>query len=53
MNKLSCNIVRDLLPLYCDMILEKESVVEVENHLKECRVCQQIYEKMNRELCED
>ena len=53
MNKLSCNIVRDLLPLYCDMILEKESVEEVENHLKECRTCQEMYEKMNRELCKD
>lgn len=53
MNRLSCNIVRDLLPLYCDKVLEEESLVELEKHLKECRTCQEIYEKMNRELCED
>lgn len=53
MNKLSCNIVRDLLPLYCDMVLEEESVKEVENHLKECAVCQELYEKMNEELWKD
>lgn len=53
MNKLSCNIVRDLLPLYCDMILEEESVVEVENHLKVCPSCKDMYEKMNKDLCEN
>lgn len=53
MNKLSCNIVRDLLPLYCDMVLEEESVKEVENHLKGCHTCQEMYEKMNGELWGD
>ena len=53
MNKLSCNIVRDLLPLYCDMLLEAESVVEVENHLKECPSCKDMYEKMNKDLNEN
>ena len=53
MSKLSCNIVRDLLPLYCDMVLEPESIKELEEHLKGCPACQEMYEKMNRELSEE
>lgn len=53
MNKLSCNIVRDLLPLYCDQVLEEESIIEVENHLKECQACRALFEKMNMELEEE
>lgn len=50
MNKLSCNIVRDLLPLYCDQVLEEASMVEVENHLKECQACRELFEKMSSEF---
>ena len=50
MSNLSCNIVRDLLPLYCDRLLEQESIAEVKKHLEECNACREIYEKMNREI---
>lgn len=50
MSKLSCNIVRDLLPLYCDGVLEAESMVEVEEHLQECESCQVLYKKMEKDI---
>lgn len=53
MNKLSCNIVRDLLPLYCDEFLEKDSMVEIEEHLKNCLECQAVFEKMNSTVLEE
>ena len=37
--KSDCNIIRDLLPLYAEGLLTKESVVLVEEHLKECQSC--------------
>lgn len=46
--KLSCAIVRDLLPLYNDGMLEKESEDAVEVHLKSCKECAAILEKLNR-----
>lgn len=34
-----CEIVQDLLPLYIDQELSKESLVYVESHLATCKVC--------------
>ena len=42
-DKLSCNIVQDLLPMYVDGLLTPESQSEVKKHLEECETC--------RELC--
>lgn len=39
MNK-TCEIVQDVLPLYCDKICSKASVEMVEKHLLECQECQ-------------
>lgn len=48
--KLSCAIVRDLLPLYNDGMLEKESADAVEVHVKSCKECAAMLEKLNRPL---
>lgn len=37
--KSDCNIIKDLLPLYAEGLLTKESVALVEAHLKECHSC--------------
>lgn len=47
-NNLSCNTVQDLLPIYLDGLASKETTEYVENHLKECKSCQNEYKK----LCE-
>lgn len=44
--KLSCNIVRDLLPLYADHLLSSETEEAVKAHLSECEECSRIYEQM-------
>ena len=37
--KSDCNIIKDLLPLYAEGLLTKESVALVEAHLKNCKDC--------------
>lgn len=43
---LSCKIIQDLLPLYCDKLTSPESNEEIEKHLRECKECSQIYANM-------
>lgn len=50
MGELKCHIVRDLLPLYNDDLLSEESRAEVEQHLKTCENCANIYRQMNSKL---
>lgn len=38
----NCNIIRDLLPLYCDKICSEETRVMVEEHLADCQECSTI-----------
>ena len=35
----SCDIIQDLIPLYCDGCASPASCVEVEEHIDECREC--------------
>ena len=41
-----CEIIKDLLPLYCDDALSDVSKEEVENHINECSECRKEYEDM-------
>lgn len=43
--KLSCGIIRDLLPLYEDEVCCEESREQVEEHLAECAECRALLEK--------
>lgn len=45
--KLSCNVIRDLLPLYADQICSDESKNLVEEHLAECGDCSALLEQMH------
>ena len=50
--KISCDIIRDLLPLYKDNVCSDASKDMVEDHLSVCQDCQEYYEQMNAELPE-
>lgn len=45
---MKCNIVKDLLPLYCDKLTSQDSNEEIEKHLSECAECKSVYESMNQ-----
>lgn len=48
--KLSCNVIRDLLPLYYDGVSSNESGVLVEAHLTECEKCRAILNELRGEI---
>ena len=43
---MKCEIIKDLLPLYCDDALSDVSKQEVEKHIIKCTECQKVYEDM-------
>ncbi len=45
MNDISCNVVADLIPLVKDNIASEESVALVEEHIKTCEKCRELYGK--------
>jgi len=45
--KNECSIVGDLLPLYAESLLSKESVEFVSRHLKDCQACRTEYKKLS------
>ena len=49
MEELSCQVVRDLLPLYHDGVCSKDSRALVEEHLKTCPACRAELEKFDKE----
>ena len=44
-DKISCNVIQDLLVLYEDEACSEESCKLIEDHLSKCEVCRDIYEK--------
>ncbi|MGL5646274.1 MAG: DUF3955 domain-containing protein [Clostridium sp.] len=48
--KYSCEIIRDLLPLYSDEVCSEESSQIVREHIAECEDCRNMLEKMNQEI---
>lgn len=49
MEMISCDVARDLLPLYCDDVCSQDSRSLVEQHLEECEECSALLEKMKTE----
>ncbi|MCR5600761.1 MAG: zf-HC2 domain-containing protein [Ruminococcus sp.] len=43
---MKCEIIKDLLPLYCDNALSDVSKEEIEKHIADCEDCQKTYEEM-------
>lgn len=50
MNKISCNVIGDLLPLYVDGAVSEDTKKLVEEHLAECEECKKAAEDMGKEL---
>lgn len=48
--KLSCNIIRDLLPNYIENLTAKETEQAILEHLEECKECKEIYSQMKEEI---
>jgi hypothetical protein len=48
--KISCEIVKDLLPLYHDDVCSNESRTTVEEHLIECGTCKEYLDSMNSDF---
>jgi len=48
--KISCEIIRDLLPLYHDGVCSNDSKTLVEDHLAYCDSCRAELEAMDKEL---
>lgn len=49
MEKISCEVIRDLLPLYCDKVCSENSKQLIEHHLDSCCDCKEIYIKMKED----
>ena len=43
---MSCNIIKDLIPLYIDGCCSEESEKMVEEHIKVCDECKKLLEDM-------
>lgn len=50
MNKLNCEIVKDLLPSYVEDLVSEETKLTVGAHLAECSECMEIYLRMNQDI---
>lgn len=50
MEKMNCNVVYDLLPLYLDGLCSEESNQMVETHIKECERCSKTLERMRQDV---
>lgn len=50
MSPVSCQIIRDMLPLYYDNVCSSDTREMVDEHLKECKSCQAILDNMKLEL---
>lgn len=50
MKEIECDVIRDLLPNYCDKISSEVTNKLVEEHLKTCFECNKALENMNKEL---
>lgn len=49
MDKIHCEIIRDLLPLYVDDVCSEKSRILIEKHLKECEECRKYYDSLKGE----
>ncbi|MBN6886421.1 putative zinc finger protein [Cytobacillus horneckiae] len=50
MKKISCNIIKDMLPLYHDNVCSGETRKMVDEHLKECGSCKKELDRMSLDM---
>ena len=49
MNKISCQVILDLIPLVKDNVASKESVKLVKDHMETCETCRELYNSFTKE----
>lgn len=49
MEKITCDVIQDLLPLYCDEVCSQDSRELVREHLEDCQECRSLLQKMRQE----
>ena len=50
MKRNDCKIVQDLLPNYVDKLTSESTNEFIKEHLKECKKCREVYEKMSEQI---
>ena len=50
MNKFECDLIADLLPIYMDKKCGDDTRKFVEEHIKSCDECREMYDAMAREI---
>lgn len=50
MREINCNIINDLMPLYVDDVLSKDSKEMLEEHISGCQSCKETLEKMRSDV---
>ena len=50
MNKLPCEVIQDLIPLYVDGVCSAKSKLYIEEHLKSCETCHNYLAEMKGEI---
>lgn len=50
MNKLPCEVIQDLIPLYVDGVCSAKSKLYIEEHLKSCETCRNYLSEMKGEI---
>ncbi|MGL5750459.1 MAG: zf-HC2 domain-containing protein [Paraclostridium sp.] len=50
MSKVSCDVIKDLIPLYYDDICSKDTRHLVDNHIKECQCCSEELKQLNSNI---
>lgn len=48
--KITCSVINDMLPLYIDKVLSRDSTALVEEHLEECKFCRASLDQMESTL---
>ena len=50
MSKISCDVIKDLLPLYIDEVVSEDTKILVEEHIAECDECREVLLHMAEEV---
>lgn len=50
MDKMNCNVIGDLLPLYADDVVSEDTKALVEEHLAECAECKETLNTIKNEI---
>lgn len=53
MEKINCNAIQDILPLYIDDVVSDDTKELVEEHLQNCEICQRVYHETKTDLEND